>query len=405
VNVIHNYARLDGETDQELIYRICSEKDKIGTWSDVKNILNRILHKTYGESTYRKSYQSFNKMMEANRNKFVNSNEQLEEINKQIEELKRERIKLQTSNIERNRIDRSVSRQEMYYEYVGNAITSLPLPEFNPFPIENKEGETIEYLVALSDMHYGATFKSENNEYSPDIARDRLVYLTEELVQFTQKNKIGKLNIVCLGDVLQGLIHLTDLKINDSTVVKSCVEICRLIAMMLNTLSAYTQIEYYHVPSANHTQIRALGARANELMDEDLEYLIGNYIKDLCRDNKRINVHLASEGKQYLIIPVNGYDVIAMHGHQIKNIENSIKDISMMRREFTDYLLLGHLHAGKQIVAHEGCCNDSEVLVAGSFVGSDSYSDSLFKGSKASVSIYGFDYVYGHTETYKIILN
>lgn len=405
MNVIHNYARLDGETDQELIYRICSEKDKIGTWSDVKNILNRILHKTYGESTYRKSYQSFNKMMEANRNKFVNSNEQLEEINKQIEELKRERIKLQTSNIERNRIDRSVSRQEMYYEYVGNAITSLPLPEFNPFPIENKEGETIEYLVALSDMHYGATFKSENNEYSPDIARDRLVYLTEELVQFTQKNKIGKLNIVCLGDVLQGLIHLTDLKINDSTVVKSCVEICRLIAMMLNTLSAYTQIEYYHVPSANHTQIRALGARANELMDEDLEYLIGNYIKDLCRDNKRINVHLDSEGKQYLIIPVNGYDVIAMHGHQIKNIENSIKDISMMRREFTDYLLLGHLHAGKQIVAHEGCCNDSEVLVAGSFVGSDSYSDSLFKGSKASVSIYGFDYVYGHTETYKIILN
>lgn len=405
MNVIHNYARLDGETDQELIYRICSEKDKIGTWSDVKNILNRILHKTYGESTYRKSYQSFNKMMEANRNKFVNSNEQLEEINKQIEELKRERIKLQTSNIERNRIDRSVSRQEMYYEYVGNAITSIPLPEFNPFPIENKEGETIEYLVALSDMHYGATFKSENNEYSPDIARDRLVYLTEELVQFTQKNKIGKLNIVCLGDVLQGLIHLTDLKINDSTVVKSCVEICRLIAMMLNTLSAYTQIEYYHVPSANHTQIRALGARANELMDEDLEYLIGNYIKDLCRDNKRINVHLASEGKQYLIIPVNGYDVIAMHGHQIKNIENSIKDISMMRREFTDYLLLGHLHAGKQIVAHEGCCNDSEVLVAGSFVGSDSYSDSLFKGSKASVSIYGFDYVYGHTETYKIILN
>lgn len=402
---IKSYKRLDGETDQELIYRICSEKDKIGTWSDVKNILNRILHKTYGESTYRKSYQSFNKMMEANRNKFVNSSEQLEEINKQIEELKRERIKLQTSNIERNRIDRSVSRQEMYYEYVGNAITSLPLPEFNPFPIENKEGETIEYLVALSDMHYGATFKSENNEYSPDIARDRLVYLTEELVQFTQKNKIGKLNIVCLGDVLQGLIHLTDLKINDSTVVKSCVEICRLIAMMLNTLSTYTQIEYYHVPSANHTQIRTLGAKANELMDEDLEYLIGNYIKDLCKNNKRINVHLADEGKQYIVVPINGYDVIAMHGHQIKNIENSIKDISMMRREFVDYLLLGHFHAGKQIVAHEGCCNDSEVLVAGSFVGSDPYSDSLFKGSKASVNIYGFDYIYGHTETYKIILN
>lgn len=402
---IKSYKRLDGETDQELIYRICSEKDKIGTWNDVKLVLNKLLNKTYGESVYRKSYQSFNKMMEANRKKFVNSNEQLEEINKQVEELKRERIKLQTSNIERNRIDRSVSRQEMYYEYVGKAITSLPLPEFNPLFIEDKDNGTIEYLVALSDLHYGATFKSENNEYSPDVARNRLVYLTEKLIQFVHKNKVSKLKIACLGDVLQGLIHLTDLKINDSTVVKSCVEICRLIAQVLSALSSYTQVEYYHVPSANHTQIRALGARANELMDEDLEYLIGNYIKDLCRDNKRINVHLASEGKQYLIIPVNGYDVIAMHGHQIKNIENSIKDISMMRREFVDYLLLGHFHAGKQIVAHEGCCNDSEILIASSFIGSDPYSDSLFKGSKASVNIYGFDYIYGHTETYKIILN
>lgn len=406
MNVINNYKRLDDETDQELIYRICSEKDKIGTWNDVKSVLNNILGKTCDESVYRKSYQSFNKMMNANRKKFVNSSEQLKEINKQIEELKRERIKLQTSNIERNRIDRSVSRQEMYYEYVGKAITSLSLPEFNPLPVnDDKDENSIEYLVALADLHYGATFKSENNEYSPEIAKNRLVYLTEELIQFVHKNKVPKLKIVCLGDVLQGLIHLTDLKINDSTVVKSCVEICRLIASMLNSLSTCTQVEYYHVPSANHTQIRVLGARANELMDEDLEYLIGNYIKDLCKNNERINVHLADEGKQYLVIPVNGYDVIAMHGHQIKNIENSIKDISMMRREFTDYLLLGHLHAGKQIVAHEGCCNDSEVLVASSFVGSDPYSDSLFKGSKASVSIYGFDYIYGHTETYKIILN
>ena len=245
MNDIHKYKRIDGESEQELIYRICSEKDKIGTWSDVQNVLNSILGKHYQESTYRKSYQSFNKMMKANRKKFVDSDEQLKEMDRKIEELKRERIKTQTCNIERNRIDRSISRQEMYYEYVGKAITSLPLPEFNPIPVKDEDDGIIEYLVALSDLHYGATFKSENNEYSPEIAQDRLSYLTEELIQFIRNNKLTKLNIACLGDVLQGLIHLTDLKINDSTVVKSCVEICRLIAMMLNTLSTYTQIEYY----------------------------------------------------------------------------------------------------------------------------------------------------------------
>ena len=71
----------------------------------------------------------------------------------------------------------------MYYEYVGKAITSLPLPEFNPIPVKDEDNGTIEYLVGLSDLHYGCSFKSENNEYSPEIARDRLSYLTEELIQ------------------------------------------------------------------------------------------------------------------------------------------------------------------------------------------------------------------------------
>ena len=48
---------------------------------------------------------------------------------------------------------------------------------------------------------------------------------------------------------------------------------------------------------------------------------------------------------------------------------------------------------------------DTEVLIAPSICGSDQYSDSLFKGSKSASAIYGFDEVFGHTETYKIILN
>ena len=94
-----------------------------------------------------------------------------------------------------------------------------------------------------------------------------------------------------------------------------------------------------------------------------------------------------------------------MHWHQIKNIESAIKDISMMRREFVDILILGHFHAGKQITVGEGCCADCEVLINPSFVGSDPYSDSLMKGSKAAVNIYSIHEIYGHDETYKVILN
>jgi len=326
------------------------------------------------------------------------------ELDKKIADMRKERMKLQTANIERNRVDRNESRQEMYYEYVGNVCTTLPLPEFQPLYYDSAENE-LGYIMSLADIHYGAKFKSENNEYSPEIVKERFENLSGYVIEFIQKHKVTKLHIASLGDMVQGILRVSDLKINDSTIVRSTVEISRLIALFLRELSVYTKIEYYHTPSANHSQLRPLGTKASEIADEDLEYLIGNYIKDLCIGNKRISVHLAEEGKQYIEIPIMGNEIIAMHGHQLKNIENSIRDLSMMRRSFIDYLLLGHFHSGKEIPSFEGCCNDTEILVSPSFVGSDPYSDSIMKGSKAAVKIYGFDSTYGHIETYKFILN
>lgn len=345
---------------------------------------------------FRSDYEKY----KAEKNKAVGGNDELDE---KIEMLRKERIKLQTANVERIRIDRSESRQEMYYEYIGKVIEALKPPIFRPI-IGNKKSE-INYITAIADVHYGAKYRSINNEYSPEIAKERFEDLTGRLIAFVQEKKIAKLTIVSLGDLLHGVLRLSDLKINDSSIVKATVEICRLIANMLNELSAYTEISYYHTPSANHTQIRVLNAKASELADEDLEYLMGNYIKDLCAHNGRIFVHLAREGENFVEVHVPGNEIIAMHGHQIKNVESAVKDISILHKKFYDTILVGHLHSGKEIPSHEGVLGDSEILISPSFVGSDPYSDSLYKGSKASVKVYGFDKLYGHTETYKFILN
>jgi hypothetical protein len=329
------------------------------------------------------------------------------EIDKKLEELRKERIKLQTANIERSRVDRSESRQELYYEHVGKLCNTLPLPEFKPLYIQDENDiEEVNYLVTISDVHYGASFVSENNEYSPAIAAERFKFLAAYLIEFIQKHKVNKLYIASLGDMLQGVIRISDLKINDSSVVKATVEISHLIATLLNEVSEYALIEYYHTSQSNHCQIRPLGTKANEIADEDLEYIIGHYISDLCRNNERIHTHLAEEGKQYIEIDMPGsYEIVAMHGHQIKNVETAIRDLSILKRDFIDYLILGHYHSGKEVSSSEGCCHDCEVLISPSFVGSDPYSDSLMQGSKAAVKIYGFSDIYGHTETYKYILN
>lgn len=327
----------------------------------------------------------------------------IDNLDLKLEQIRKEKIKLQTLNTERNRIDRAEARQELYYEQIGDAVTSLPWPHFKPLHITNDN--EINYLLTLADFHYGAEFVSQNNTYSREICKERLEYLVGQVEEFVNQHKINTLYVLSLGDCIQGILRLSDLKLNDTTIVKCVVEISRLLALFLNEISAFVNVEYYHCSSSNHTQIRLLGAKANELGDEDLEYIIGHYINDLLVCNDRVQVHLSEDNLPYIKVNIPYTEVIAMHGHGIKDYKTALKDITNWLGEQVDYLILGHLHSGQEIPNNEYSTIDTEILISPSFCGSDPYADSLFKGNKAAVKIYGFDYLYGHTESYKIILN
>lgn len=83
------YKRYEGETEDELIYRICSEKEQIGTWEEVAYVLNSLLGQNYSESAYRKKFQAFNKIMIANQSKFADSDALLQELKEQQRELEK----------------------------------------------------------------------------------------------------------------------------------------------------------------------------------------------------------------------------------------------------------------------------------------------------------------------------
>ena len=402
------------ETEEEYIYRICKAKDSgalNANWEQVADLLNSELRTEdtyYTSSAYRKQYQYAKKYFDNCFSKMISNSRHeddgyLKKLEKLHSDIKKEKIKLQTLNIERNRIDRSTARQELFYEQVGSICNKLKAPVFSRAYYHDKNNT--EYCLVISDIHYGAKFKSENNEYSPEIAKQYFEDLVFHLKDFVNIHKLHKLHIISCGDDIQGILRMSDLKANDTDVVVSIVEVSKLIASFLNEVSAFVDIDYYHVSTSNHTQNRVLGAKASELATEDFEYVIGNYIKDLLSNNKHVSVHLSDQGKEYTQLQINGYSIVAMHGHQVKNIENVVKDLSALKDELIDYVIMGHFHSGKEITSSEGCCHDVEVLVSPSFVGSDPYADRIMKSGKAAVKIYGFHDIYGHTESYKIILN
>ena len=326
----------------------------------------------------------------------------LQELEEKKLELIKERKKLQATKAELNRNLTHEARFELFYENVRDEIKRLPLPKFNELPIKVFRNKT-EDVQVITDIHYGAKFKSENNEYSREICKERFELLLAETIEYCQRERLNKIKILCLGDDIQGMLRLNDLKINEVPVVQAVVEIARLIAEYLNSLSSHVKIEYYHTMSSNHSQTRPLGSKASEIATEDLEYVIGNYIKDLLTDNDRIEVVLSD--KDYTSVDICGYESLLLHGHQVKGVRNVVKDYSMLHKKFYQYVFLGHTHAGQTMVVGEGVDNAIEVLVTPSFVGSDPYSDSLKLGAKAMSKIYKFEEGKGLVQTRNIILN
>lgn len=376
-------------------------------WDELAEIFNKELYDdqvAYTSSCYRKQYKVAKNFFE---NCFQNNGQN--DISEQLAELRKERVKLQTLNLERNRIERKQARHELFYEQIGLLCQRMPIQEVIEQQVLQSDDDTyeedIDYVCFISDIHYGSTFVSMNNAYSPNIATERFHYLFFELVRFIKKHKVQKLTIVNLGDTIQNILRLSDIKMNDSTVVQSIVEISRIIAELLVKLSKYCYISYYHVNKSNHSQYRALGSKANELEDEDLEYVIANYIKDLCVDNKNVVVHF-NEDTDYVSLDMFGCYIACAHGHTVKNNYTVLQELNNNSPAIQyDYVVLGHDHHAEHISVGEGVTYDKEVLRVPSFVGSDPYADKLMKGSKAAVNIFGFSEIYGHTETYKIILN
>ena len=111
-------SKIDGEND----YDWSELKDKYNVQCNSDTI--RKSSSTIFGGKMRSEYEKYKTRL----NKTDNNSDS--ELDVKIQELRRERIKLQTSNVERNRLDRSEARQEMYYEYVGNVAQTLPLPDF-----------------------------------------------------------------------------------------------------------------------------------------------------------------------------------------------------------------------------------------------------------------------------------
>lgn len=331
----------------------------------------------------------------------LQSNEVEDAYDKKMEELRKERYKNQSLLAHKYRTERQEARLDLFEELLENSISQLKVPKFHRFETSKNDKE---YNLCFGDVHYGANFRVDGNEYSIEECERRFEQMLNEVIDFVKFHKINKLKVTNLGDNVQGLIHITDFKLNQIPVTDAVVGVAQLISEFLNSLSEYCDVKYYHVCYSNHTQIRPLGTQANVISAEDLEKVIFNIVKISLKNNQQVKI-LGDLSKDYIDYKVFDFNCCACHGHTIKKIGTALKDLSNHHRVWYDYLILGHTHSQKEYSCGCDGSHNLKTLVAPSFIGLDPYADSLLVSSKAGAVIFGFDEKYGQIEKYDIVLN
>ena len=391
----NQWKRLCDESYEDFLLRICENKEFIGTWSDVADILNSELESNYTESKYRKDYYKL-------KNKDFR-NLETDEISIKIRELEKQRIKLKTEKIEYNKWLREEARDEMIKDEIVSAINNLkPLkvpdcikPEFN-----NKS-----YLLAFGDCHYGIEFELKDlfgstiNKYSPDIFKERMWDLLNQLIYLIEKENIKTLEVWEMGDSLQGILRINSqlMKLRYG-IIESSILYADFLSEWLNKLSEYVYIRFQMVEDSNHNQLRILNTPKNSFPEENMSKVILTFIKERLKDNPNIKIIENPTGMNYTM--VGCYNILGIHG-EVKDLDKAIDEFSRIYQCHIDYICAGHLH---HMVTKETGRN-SEALNIRSIVGVDPYGLSLRKTSNAGASLFVFDSVFGKVCDYSLKVN
>lgn len=397
--------RRDDESILSWKIRLCDNKENYSlTWDEIKELINKETGESNGESVYRKWWYSFYQGMEFSKVKSLDSTEAIAELEIKKLELKEERKKLQSINHHINKATTSKSRKDLIFEHVSSKIEeigSLPSPTFEP--LEKSDG-TKGAILGFGDEHFGKEFVSENNEYNEKIYLERMNSLLSDTIAVIKKEKLDELTVLNGADSVEGMaLRVSQLTALQYGFIDQVIKYSRYKVEWLKELSKYVKIRYIHVPSANHTELRLHSSSRGEMPKEDVERIIAVYIHDMLEGNERIEVPLQDEG--IVDFELLGFNFAACHGHQLKGKKNAIKDISMMKRKFYDYLYVSHFHHGSTLTVGETSTGNIEVIQLSSIMGSDEYSDSLFTGAKAGANLSIYEQGKGRTITYNFILN
>lgn len=310
------------------------------------------------------------------------------EMQDMLEQLKAERIKIQTANLEYNAIQRAEARNDLFNEQIIKAIERLePIkgtrPKLDVEPCDKHRTA----LLAISDLHAGSTFTVKGiyneivNEYSYDIMCARLWSIIDKIE--ADDIVFDDLTLAICGDLVEGILRESSLTKLREPVTDTVIRLAEFLSEWIYQLSIRLEKKVNVVIiGGNHDTVRSLTSRPM-FEGENLTKIVVEFIKLRLQDLDWITV---DDYQDVAIKNIQGVNVMFQHGED-KDLKTTMDYFSNLYNIDVDEIVAGHLHRGESKTVGITELGDRQLTRVGSIVGTDSYAKQTRASARPSCYI------------------
>lgn len=305
-----------------------------------------------------------------------------DEVKVQLQELKKERIKVADERAALNRKLRNKSRQEDLHDLAIKCAEIISDSkeinvESSNYKIENPEEKVA--LLTLSDLHFGLEINEFNNVYNVEIFENRINRILDKIITYMTNNKVKSIYVLGLGDYLSGIIHTTTRIENRENIVQQVVKMSEYLFQFLSILSQYAEVFYYDV-NDNHGRI--FPNKDESQNDDNFALFIRWYLEAKFAEQENIHIMQNTFSNEIGVVEIFGRNYGFTHGHRDK-IGEIVQNLSLMTKKFYDAIFMGHCHHFEANEVH-----GTYIYMNGSFSGTDAYANNLRKTSNPSQNLF-----------------
>lgn len=362
-------------------------EDKIIDYQDwAEIVLGPDYRDVYGSEYLRRASKVFSIFLKNVEGQEVEGDKS-DELRELLSQIKAERIKLSTTNIEYNAIQRAEARNDLFAEELIRAIgrlEPLQIPEHeNTYRLD---GDST-LLITLSDFHTGSTFEVHGlygetvNKYDYNIMWHRLYNLIDQIEADCIDFKDCKVAI--LGDCFENILRTSSLlKLREpviDTVIRFSEDMCRWLLRL--HLKLGTDIEVITV-GGNHDTQRLLESRPT-FEDENLTKFVVAYMKQRYEGIAGFNINNYQE---IAIKDIRGTNVMFCHGED-KDLSTTMDYFSNLYNVDIDEGYGGHLHRPESKAIGITEVGDRMFTRVGSIVGIDTFSKKIRVAARPSAYV------------------